>query len=289
MGPLLAASIGVAGDAMRSATFEALRKAGLIRVTFRVYEFLKTVDLRTLRRNLRYMGKAAPDGLPVPPLKLVVLVAGTADIQTFLEGGRQAASSIVAALERQGIEIDSLGAVLDFGCGCGRVIRRWHSLADVSVFGTDYSPALVDWCQQNLPFARFGTNQLAPPLAYSDDAFDLIYALSVFTHLTEPLQISWMEELARVLKPGGYLLFTTHGEHYLDMLSEGERDAFEAGNVVVRYDEVAGTNMCSTFHPQSYVRAELTKGLEIVDFLPKGAKGNPYQDLYLLRKPSLLR
>jgi hypothetical protein len=84
-----AARRGVAGDAMKSATIEALRRAGLIQASFRVYEFLKTVDLRTLRGNLRYMGKAASDSLPIPPLRLVVLVAGTADIQTFIGADRK--------------------------------------------------------------------------------------------------------------------------------------------------------------------------------------------------------
>ncbi len=273
---------------MKSAAIEALRRAGLIEVSFRVYEFLKTLDLRTLCRNLRYIGKAASDGLPIPPSRLVVLVAGTADIQTFLEGGQKAASSIVTALERQGIEIDSLGAMLDFGCGCGRVIRQWQSLGHVSLFGTDYSPVLVNWCRQNLPFARFGINQLAPPLGYGDEVFDFIYALSVFTHLPGSLQFEWMDELIRVLKPDGHLLITTHGDHYLGMLTNAERNAFQAGSLVVRYHEVAGTNMCSTFHPQSYVRAELARGLEIVDFRPEGAEGNPHQDLYLLRKTTQL-
>lgn len=99
MGP--AARRGVAGDAIKSATVEALRRAGPIKVSLRVYEFLKTVNLRTLRRNLRYMGKTASDGLSIPPLRLVALVAGTADIQNLLECGQRAASCTVAALERR--------------------------------------------------------------------------------------------------------------------------------------------------------------------------------------------
>jgi ubiquinone/menaquinone biosynthesis C-methylase UbiE len=64
-------------------------------------------------------------------------------------------------------------------------------------------------------FAQFEVNGLAPPLAYEANHFDFIYALSVFTHLPESLQTAWMSELARVLKPGGYLLMTTHRECYL--------------------------------------------------------------------------
>ena len=54
---------------------------------------------------------------------------------------------------------------------------------------------------------------------YPDATFDLIYAFSVFTHLAPAGQTFWIAELTRVLKPGGCLFLTTHGEHYLPQLS----------------------------------------------------------------------
>jgi SAM-dependent methyltransferase len=70
---------------------------------------------------------------------------------------------------------------------------------------------LVEWCQKNLSFASFAQNPLQGKLEYSDRSFDFIYAWSVFTHLTEHQGIFWIDELRRVLRPGGYLYFTTHG------------------------------------------------------------------------------
>ena len=52
-------------------------------------------------------------------------------------------------------------------------------------------------------------NPLHPPLVYPGEAFDLVYAFSVFTHLPESIQFSWMRELSRVLKAGGYLAIST--------------------------------------------------------------------------------
>jgi len=60
-----------------------------------------------------------------------------------------------------------------------------------------------------IPFAEFDINALSPPLVYGEGSFGLIYTFSVFTHLSEALQVSWLAELSRVLKPGGYLLLTT--------------------------------------------------------------------------------
>ena len=195
-----------------------------------------------------------------------------------------AEKSIRAAVERAGTRLEELGAILDFGCGCGRVVRRLATLPG-DVHGSDFNAAAIAWCEQNLPFARFGDNDLAPPLRYGSESFDLVYALSVLTHLPVDLQHAWVEELSRVLRPGGLLLVTTHGERYLERLSADERAAFARGEVVVRFEQVAGTNLCTAFHPPAYVRETLAHGLEVVDFVPEGAEGNPHQDLFLLRKP----
>jgi len=225
----------------------------------------------------------AADGLAVPPPHLIVRVAGTPDAAWFLESGRLAAEAIRGALERAGSGIDDVDSVLDFGCGCGRVIRNWAHV-DASVAGSDLSGAAIDWCREHLPFARFETNGLVPPLAFPDDSFGLAYALSVFTHLPEAMQHDWMDELRRVVRPGGFLLLTTHGERYLERLGADEREQFRNGGLVVRWGEVPGTNLCTTFHSASWVRMQLLPhGFEEVEFVAEGAAGNPSQDLFLLR------
>jgi SAM-dependent methyltransferase len=164
------------------------------------------------------------------------------------------------------------------------VIRHWSRLR-AAVAGSDLSGEAIDWCRANLPFARFETNGLSPPLAFEDTSFELAYALSVLTHLPEAIQHEWMDELARVVQPEGFVLLTTHGERYLERLDDGERARFRAGELVVRWGEVPGTNLCTTFHPPSWVREQLVPhGFEEVEFVPEGAAGNPHQDLYLLRR-----
>jgi len=226
----------------------------------------------------------ASDGLPVPPGDLIFLVAGASEVSWFLKSGFLAAQSVNNVLERNGVDIGNFENILDFGCGCGRVIRHWKSLGAGKLFGTDYNSELINWCQQNLDFAQFTVNNLSPPLSYNDTTFDFIYAFSVFTHLPEELQFSWMNELTRVLRPGGFLLISTHGEHYLPELAPDEQDQFQRGQLVIRSEELAGTNVCIAYHPPEYVRDKLAKDFTIADFIPEGAKGNPYQDIFLLKK-----
>jgi len=208
----------------------------------------------------------------------MVRVAGTADADWFLRGGRAAYDAIAAH-----VPLDTIRSVLDFGCGCGRVTRWWSDFPG-TVAGSDLDPRAIAWCRANLPFARFETNGLAPPLAFPDGELDLVYALSVFTHLTGDLQLAWRDELRRVLRPGGLLLLTTHGRSYVPRLAPDERERFARGGLVVRWGDLSGTNLCSAYHPEAYLRGTFAAGFAFLELEPEGARGNPTQDLVLLRK-----
>ncbi|HET9317064.1 MAG TPA: class I SAM-dependent methyltransferase [Vicinamibacteria bacterium] len=260
-----------------------LAAAGLAGLAREAMAAWRARDAREGNEPLRRAG--APDGLPLPPDRLIQLVAGTADIGWFLEGGARAAASIQATLAAAGAPLEGVRSLLDFGCGCGRVARRWAGLT-ASVHGCDLNPRLAAWCRKNLPFGRFVVNRLDPPLPYDDGAFDLAYALSVFTHLPERSQRAWMDEMHRVIRPGGHLIVTTHGPRYGAGLDASASARFDAGELVVVYADEAGSNACAAYHPEAYVRTHLAPPFEVVAFRPEGALGNPHQDLWLLRRPA---
>lgn len=228
-----------------------------------------------------HRGRVAADGLPIPPEQLRFLVSGDPShtMADFLDVGRLCAGRIEETLARNGVEMRTLEAILDFGCGCGRTLRNFFPLARrTRLHGTDYNPVLVAWCRPNLPFARFQLNGLEPPLSYSDRSFDLVYALSVFTHLPEGLQHSWMTELARILKPGGHLALSTMPERMLP--DDDARHLFAAGELVVLHSAEAGTNLCTAFHPYGYMKDRLTVAFDILEYVPEGIG----QDFWLLRR-----
>jgi SAM-dependent methyltransferase len=266
---------------LRAALRTALASSGLLPLARRVREMLWARQF--VRGNREYLKNGSPDGLPVPPLSLRVLVAASPDVAWFFESGRRSAESIRTTLERNGIDLRGTLPILDFGCGCGRTVRHFAALGG-AVHGTDLNPRLIAWCRHNLAFGRFETNALEPPLPFEDDRFGLIYALSVFTHLPESLQTAWMDELRRLLRPGGYLVFTTHGTRYTAELDARQRDRFAAGHLVMERDDRAGSNVCGAYHPEAYVRQHLSRGFTVVDFVPEGAIGNPWQDLWLLQR-----
>jgi SAM-dependent methyltransferase len=231
------------------------------------------------------------DGLPLPPPQLRFLVSGRSDTDgaDFLSVGRGCAAGVLGSLQRASVSLESLRAVLDFGCGCGRVIRHLAPLSGARFYGTDYNLRLVLWCRRNLPFAHFGLNGVRPPLPYPDRSFDFIYAFSVFTHLPEDLQRAWLFELGRVLAPGGHLLITTHGEAYVRFhLGEADRARFAAGEMVVYNPDVAGRNECNVFQPPSYLGDHLPNDLETVAFVPGTVLDQTRviveQDIHMLRR-----
>jgi SAM-dependent methyltransferase len=67
------------------------------------------------------------------------------------------------------------------------------------------------WCHENIDFAQIAHNGIDPPLPYDDQQFDLVYASSVYTHLSLDMQFRWAWEIHRVLQPGGVAFITTHG------------------------------------------------------------------------------
>lgn len=261
-----------------------LGKFGLLQPALRTRETASGLLEAAVELGSRRRLATGPDGVPLPPRHLIQLVAGTRDPAWFLESGQLATQSIAGTLARHERNLDEFTAVLDFGCGCGRVIRHMRALTPAHLYGSDYNPKLVSWCRKHLPFARFAVNGLAPPLDYEDGTFDLVYALSVFTHMPEELQLAWAREIRRILRRDGYLLLTTHGLHYLPMLSPAEQEAFGAGRLVVHNEPVAGTNFCAAYHPERYIRERLAAGFTVVELIPEGAAGNPFQDIVLLRK-----
>lgn len=241
-----------------------------------------------LRRSFERRGRDSL--LPLPPPRMRVMVVGHADPAPFLDQGTRHREVIRAAVARAGVEMEATERLLDWGCGCGRVMRWWADLAETEVHGCDYNPKLVRWVNRNLPFAEARVNDLRPPLPYGGGEFDVAYAISIFTHLSNDLAAAWMAEIRRVLQPGGVFFFTTHGRAYRDRLEPATGTRFDGGEPVVLFPEAEGSNLCASYHPTEWVRDRLLEGFELVELreahlLPPGQLDGLLQDRWLIRKP----
>ncbi len=242
--------------------------------------------LYMLRRRLasRRAGdetEPGPDGLPIPPARLQLATTHVVDTRFYLESGEATKLLLERRTRESGRDPDELESVLEFGCGCARVTRWWAADAAHRVAGCDLNRDAIDWCAANLPNAEFRANGLAPPLPYEDSRFDLLYSISVFTHLPVELQLRWAAELRRVLRPGGVALLSLHGDLFARKeLLQGELDRYRSGEPVVLYERLPG-DRCSAFHPPEYVRERLLADWTVLRHYP-GEGHEMAQDLWVV-------
>ncbi len=292
---MLAAARALSSGVVISQAARRSIRQGLLRTPLPVRRRVEVGLLRTyeaytrLRSRHEDEGPPSAGGYPVPPAKLRILVSSTPDPEFFLDTGRRQADLFRSMLERNGGALEDAGAILDFGCGCGRVTRWWAGLEGPAIFGCDPNRELIAWTRANLPFINAAVSEENPPLPYPDATFGFVCALSIFTHLPERQALDWMAELRRVIRPGGHLLFTTAGEAYRDRLTADEAARYDRGEEVVQFDTARGTNLCIAYHSPSFVRERMLAGYEEVEaFLTpehpeESAAARMPQDCYLVR------
>jgi SAM-dependent methyltransferase len=153
-----------------------------------------------------------PHAKPPTPAHLMVRVSGSSDMSLY-PTGHLATRQMRGLLAGVGRRIEDFQSILDFGCGCGRVLLALHNEGvPARLHGSDVDQEGISWCAQSLgSVATFGANEGLPPTRYEAATFDLVYAISVFTHLPEAYQFAWLAELRRIIKPGGWLIATIHG------------------------------------------------------------------------------
>lgn len=223
----------------------------------------------------------------LPDVFLRYRVGGDLRVSGFLESGREVAENIKSALTKVDKNIKNFKNILDFGCGCGRTLRWFANCASSSRFyGTDIDPEAISWCRMHLRFAAFGLNEALPPLAYSDEKFDLIYAISVFTHLNEDYQFQWLEELGRIAQPGSIVLISVIGKHRWRHLHRNDINEIQRrGFAYIRTYQMKGILpdwYQMAYHTEKYVYDHYSKYFEILDYIPRGIAD--HQDLIIARK-----
>ncbi|MCL4813519.1 MAG: class I SAM-dependent methyltransferase [Vicinamibacteraceae bacterium] len=159
--------------------------------------------------QLRALGLSVDLGLvgrvPNPPRELVLEFnhPDKAKPAVFIASGWRDLCAHAAALRRSRARFIRAPDVLDFGCGAGRLLRIIQGFA-ARVVAADISARAVSWCSR---CPGVSDAVVVPAVAPADQlktaSADWAIANSVFTHIPVINQRAWLEELARVLRPGG--------------------------------------------------------------------------------------
>lgn len=228
--------------------------------------------------------------MPSPGDELIARVAGRegSDRAGFFWSGRESVRELERTVSAVGRSLDSFQSILDFGCGCGRMLLWMEGLGTTpTLHGTDTDTEAIAWCREHLPYARFMVNEPDPPLPYPDGAFDLVFNHSVFTHIDERRQDLWLAELWRVTQPGGFLVLTVLGEAGLSGGDSEVRDRLEREGIAFLEGSMPGDSPFpawyqNTLHAPWYVFEHWGRWFEIRSYLPGAALGK--QDHVVLRR-----
>lgn len=249
----------------------------------------RLVGQRAERAIAQMAGGWLRDRALPPPPHLMQRVAHTQLDYMFRAGGMKTAFDFVRAARRVRPRQDFARA-LDWGCGSGRVTAHLATLLPgTELVGADLDREAIEWAAREVRGATFVACGMEPPLPLPRASFDVVFAGSVFTHLTAALQTRWLAELRSLLRPGGLLVASTLGQ-FAASLRAGDRGL--AGRLdAIGIDDathdptldgvVAADYYRATWQSQDWTREHWGRQLR-VRHVDTGGYEN-YQDLWVLQ------
>ncbi|MGD1713247.1 class I SAM-dependent methyltransferase, partial [Dapis sp. BLCC M172] len=267
--------------------FKDAKGKAIVKVVNFVGKTNKIVDYKIVDSHIILSDETS---IPFPPEFLVDRVHGESEINGFLNIGLGISRDLKLALNKIGKKFSDFDSVLDFGCGCGRVIIWNYLLSKSTVFeGIDVDAEAIYWCQENLKFAKFSVNQALPPTEYEDNKFDFVYLISVFSHINEEMQLQWLKELRRITKPEGIVMITTRGPNIsreaYDLTTKLEKEGLLFFTSPDR-KKVFPDWYQTTYQTEDYIRNKWVSEFEIIDFIPGGIRAS--QDIVILKNKEKL-
>ena len=183
--------------------------------------------------------------------------------------------------------------ILDFAAGVGRVALQLRARWGAPTHCRDVNPKAIKYLRKQLAGVDCGVNDYRPPLDIADGELDGVYSVSLWTHLAPDFQMVWLEEMARILKPGGVALITTSGP--LALRSRQQRgvpgwsdctveDLAEQGVIFRPYQDSLNTHESYGLvaHHPDWIRAEWGKVMDVVAIHERVI--DDIQDLVILAK-----
>ncbi len=238
---------------------------------------------------------AAPKGMPRPPEENLKRI-GALTYENYVKAGEQAATAFIDAFTKYSCRPTADSNVLDFGCGVGRVCFPLMERLDCRLFCCDVDRSAINFIAANTKNLFPLTTNYDPPLPFADHFFDIVYSVSVWTHLPAPAEAAWLTEMKRITKPGAMLFITTAGHPTLEAHhGRGIDTSFTSDelkkrgfvfneNKLHKKDPGLWPGVTDVYglarHDPDYVRRTWSKFMQVVDVLP-GTIGK--QDLVVLR------
>lgn len=227
--------------------------------------------------------------IPVPPSANRNRI-GPASVTDFVPGGIRDMKCILNIAEVYDA-INSDSVVMDWGVGCARVSRHLPVVLRSKFRGVDVDFKNCKWCKNNISWGTYESCEPYGTIDTDDSSIDLLYGVSVFTHLSEISQSHWLKEINRVIK--GTALLSVHGlysaatttwgvvpEMVSAWLFRGYRDA-ESPNIDIS-DVTPKDYYRDVAHTPEYIHRVWNEYIHVVDIIPAGI--SYHHDVVVCRK-----
>ena len=209
--------------------------------------------------------------------------------QYFLDG-RQSAREIIDWTEKY-LSPGQI-RVLDFGCGVSRIVIHLKSFLQerADLYGCDVNERMIAFNKSAYPEISYCLVPLDPPTSYETGFFDLVYAISIFTHIRATAQDQWLKEIHRILKKNGIFLLTTHGKYFYPRLLKTEKELLDREGTFTKNYGQEGHRMMSTYHTAEGFKNLLLPYFEILEFYDASIDSSKTggQDLWIVKKRDLV-
>jgi SAM-dependent methyltransferase len=250
-----------------------------------IYHYVSWKNRRRFAESDRAFFKANP-GAILPPARLRFDVIACSSAEYYTTSGKKMAEQIQSVIREYGPP--DTRVVCEWGCGPGRILfalEKLDAARTMEFIGSDAFAPSIRWAQ-SVPDCRiqFHLNKMEPPLDIPDAAVDFVYAVSVFTHLSDTLTRQWFWEIMRILKPGGVFWFSTHsGRNHRAELSPGQLEKLDRGEFVAIHSWHNGSQMYTGIHSSALMKEIIAGcGAELLACQPGG--NNTFQDAWIIRK-----
>ncbi len=191
----------------------------------------------------------------------------------------------VSSLIKKNLGIKESLVICDWGCGPVRVLRHMPKILgkNHSYLGLDYNENTIKWASRTFPQIDFRLNKLTPPLPIEDNSLDVIYSISVFTHLSESLFEDYVNDIFRILKKDGILITTLHGDKNSNALLKDELEIYRNGKFVVRDKVEEGKRTFVSYHPKKFVIKAFNK-FTLLDYDDSTDSSSFHQEWWVFKK-----
>lgn len=208
-------------------------------------------------------------------------------LRDYFADGWRTLSELMLLLEAVEQPLLKTGSVLEFASGHGRFTRHLVKVLGAErVTVSDVVPDAVDFARQTFGVQGLVSSVVPEELEWPQ-RYDLVFVLSLFSHLPRSTWGRWLRVLWNAVAPGGLLVFSTHGDKaaaydHVTLDAEGFFFAPSSESRAIDVNEYG-----TSFTSPAFVHARIaeTMGLPCLVHEARVHFWN-HQDAYVLRKPT---